>query len=50
MMEMKKVEIDQKLQSNLNSLIENTWKKTSIFSLIKTLVNQKKKENTRRKK
>ena len=45
----KEVRIDKKLQSNLNSLIENTlekekkWKKTSISSLIITLVNQKKK-------
>ena len=47
-MEATKVVIDSKLQSNLNSLIENTleeekkWKKTSISSLITTPVNQKK--------
>ena len=52
---MKEVVIDQKLQSDLNLLIENTmedkkkWKKTSISSLIITLVNQEK-ENARRKK
>ena len=51
-MELREVVIDQKLQNNLNSLIENTleekkkWKKTSISSLVITLVNQKK-ENTR---
>ena len=50
---MKEVVIDQKLQSNLNSLIENILekekkKKASICSLIITLVNQKK-ENMRRK-
>ena len=48
-MEIKEVVIDQKLQSNLNSLIENTleeekkWKKTSVSSLIIMLLNQKKK-------
>ena len=47
-METTEVVIDSKLQSNLNSLIENTleeekkWTKTSISSLIITPVNQKK--------
>ena len=53
-MEIKETVINQKFQSNLNSLIETRnrnkkWKKTSISSLITTLVNQKK-ESTRRKK
>ena len=49
-MELREVVIDQKLQNNLNSLIENTleekkkWKKTSISSLVITLVNQKKRK------
>ena len=54
-MKTKETVIDQKFQSILNSLIENTleqekkWKKTSISSLIIMLINQEK-ESTRRKK
>ena len=48
-METKKVIAEQKLQTNLNTLMENTlekekkWKKISISSLVITLVNQKRK-------
>ena len=55
-MEIKETVINQKFQSNLNSLIETRnrnkkWKKTSISSLITTLVNQKKgKYETKKKK
>ena len=50
-METTEVIVEQKLQMNLNTLIENTseeakkkWKKTLISSLVITLVNQKEKE------
>ena len=41
----------QKLKTNLNTLIENTleekkWKRTSISSLVITIVNQKRKHET----